>query len=172
MISKTFKIKKPKIINITTKEYKECSCFIFVGHYVSLHNNKPIKLGLVKLFLTNTSFLILHKKYDYDDINSSLFNGNINISINNVKRIYNRNNISIYVLTIDYGLSTLTVNNTIFNETKYIVCLEKKKENDNKNEKEYNIIKKNTLSSNINTIMKTPYFTIKLKSIMATIWNC
>ena len=171
MIGKTFKIKKPKLINILDTEYNELTCFIFVGNTISINNNNPIKLGLVKLFLNNTTFLILHKKYDYDDINPSLFNNN-NININTINRLYN--NITIYVLTINYGLNKITINNTIFNGKKYVLFLEKTNEEEKKKnvDHDYNIIAKNTLNSSLNTILTTPYFTIKLKYIMATIWNC
>ncbi len=161
-----FKIKKPKIINITNNDYKELTCFIFVANQLTINNNKQIKLGYIKLFLNNTSLFMLNKKYDYTDINPSLFNSNINI--NTIKRIYNRNNITIYVLNINFVEQTINLNNNIFSEKKYILFLKKNVEDEDEN---YDIIPNKNLNGHLNDILITPYFTIKLKYILSTIWN-
>ncbi len=161
-----FKIKKPKIINITNNDYKELTCFIFVANQLTINNNKQIKLGYIKLFLNNTSLFMLNKKYDYTDINPSLFNSNINI--NTIKRIYNRNNITIYVLNINFVEQTININNNIFSEKKYILFLKKNVEDEDEN---YDIIPNKNLNGHLNDILITPYFTIKLKYILSTIWN-
>jgi len=155
-----FKIKKPKIIHITNNDYKELTCFIFVTHNLNINSNKQIKLGLFKLFFYNTSFLILHNKYDYSDI-KPLFN---TININRINRLYNRNRITIYVLTIDFGLKQININNNIYNEKKYVLFLEK-------NLEDYRIITKQPLNSHLNNIFITPYFSITLKYIIGSIWN-
>jgi hypothetical protein len=157
----TFKIKKPKIINITNNNYKELTCFIFVAHQLNLNNKiKQLKLGLVKFFFNDMSFHILHGTYDSDI--KSLFD----IDIDTITRIYNRNCITIYVLNIDYSLQQITINNNVFSEKKFVLFLKKDEEEN------YGIIAKKTLNDSLNDILITPYFTIKLKYIISTIWNC
>jgi len=157
----TFKIKKTKIINIINNNYKELTCFIFVAHHLNLNNKiKQLKLGLVKFFFNDMSFHILHGKYDSDI--KSLFD----IDIDTITRIYNRNCITIYVLNIDYSLQQITINNNVFSEKKFVLFLKKDEEEN------YGIIAKKTLNGSLNDILITPYFTIKLKYIISTIWNC
>ena len=149
----SFKIKKPKIIKIINHNFNELTCFIFLSKKISLNNtNKKIKLCFFKLFLNQSNFHILHKKYDYSDV-KLLFDYE-------VIRIYNRNNIRIYIINLDYSLHKIEVEKNLFMEKKYLLFYETTSENN------YKLIDNNILNSNLNNVLRTPYFYIKLKYIL------
>lgn len=156
-----FIVKKPKIINIFNNNYTNLTCIIWAKYSLINKNNKTDKMKIfnLKLFYDKKLFTI-NKFLSKENISKKY-----NEKISNINLFYNRNNIKLYLVTIDSNTNTninlLKSYNKFFmyryidtdTDTKYI----------------YKQILKNSFNNHINEYLYTNYFSIKYKYLINTI---
>ena len=152
------KIKKSKIIDILYTDYEELTCIIFYSSYMNSNSNK-MTLFFSKIFLNEGSLWILKKKYEKEDIKRL-----IEFNFSEIKQLYNRNNIKIFCIKVDYNETIIKCYDKEFIYKKKCFFIEK--ENN-----EYKIIKSKSLNSHLNDKILTPYFSIKMKYLVKKLLN-
>jgi hypothetical protein len=151
------KIKKSKIIEILDTDYDELTCIIFYSSYMNINSNSnKMTLFFSKIFLNEGSFYILKKKYRKEDIQRF-----IEFDFSEIKQLYNRNNINIYCIRVDYNKNKIKFNNKEFNCKKECFFIEKQKQIN-----EYKRVKSVSLNGHLNKKIFTPYFSIKMKYLV------
>ena len=155
------KIKKSKIIDILDTDYEELTCIIFYSSYMNsnTNTNKNIDLFFYKIFINEGSLWILKKKYEKEDIKRL-----IEFNFSEIKQLYNRNNIKIFCIKVDYNETIIKCNDKEFIYKKKCFFIEKQNN-------EYKTINSKSLNSHLNDKILTPYFSIKMKYLVKNLLN-
>ena len=161
------KIKKSKIIEILDKNYEDLTCIIFYSSYMNSNNSNKLTLCFSKIFLKEGSFYIINKKYGKEDIQRL-----IEFDFRIVNHLYNRNNINIFCIRVDYNKNKIKFNNKEFICKKNCFFIEKQKQKQNNEYKyKYKTVKSNSLNGHLNEKILTPYFSIKMKYLVKELLN-
>tara|TARA_B110001469_G_C9472912_1_gene237546 strand:- start:211 stop:675 length:465 start_codon:yes stop_codon:yes gene_type:complete len=147
------KVVKPKIIDIVDYNYDNLTCVIVMSSSMYFKNTNKMGLLNTKLFMNSGSLFLVNKKYNNETIKRL-----INCDIIDIKNIYNRKSITIFIVIVDYSLNKIKIDDKEYICNKKCFFME--------NIDAPKLVKKKSLNEYANKKIIIPYFNIKMKNII------
>lgn len=147
------KVVKPKIIDIINHSYDNLTCVMVMSSNLYFKNLKKMGLLNTKMFMNSGQLFFVNKKYNKKSIKRL-----INCDIIDIKTIYNRNSITIFIVLIDYSVNIIKIDDKDYMSNKKCFFME--------DMDAPKLVKKASLNDYANKKIITPYFSIKMKNII------
>tara|TARA_B110001469_G_C9429354_1_gene218341 strand:- start:138 stop:602 length:465 start_codon:yes stop_codon:yes gene_type:complete len=144
---------KPKIIDIINHNYDNLTFVMVMSSSLYFKNSNKMGLLNTKLFMNSRSLFLVNKKYNEETIQRLL-----NCDIIDIKNIYNRNSITIFIVLIDYSLNKIKIDDKEYLCNKKCFFME--------DMDAPKLVNKASLNDYANKKIITPYFSIKMKNII------
>jgi len=144
---------KPKIIDIINHNYDNLTCVMVMSSSLYFKNSNKMGLLNTKMFMDNGSLFLVNKKYNEETIQRLL-----NCDLISIKKIYNRNCITIFIVIIDYSLNKIKIDDKDYMSNKKCFFME--------DMDAPKLVNKASLNDYANKKIITPYFSIKMKNII------
>ena len=144
---------KPKIIDIINNNYDNLTCVMVMSSNLYFKNSNKMGLLNTKMFMNSGQLFLVNKKYNKESIKRL-----INCDLIIIKKIYNRNCITIFIVIIDYSLNKIKIDDKEYICNKKCFFME--------NIDAPKLVKKKSLNEYANKKIIIPYFNIKMKNII------
>jgi hypothetical protein len=144
---------KPKIIDIINNNYDNLTCVMVMSSNLYFKNSNKMGLLNTKMFMNSGQLFLVNKKYNKESIKRL-----INCDIIDIKTIYNRNSITIFIVLIDYSINRIKIDDKDYMSNKKCFFME--------DMDAPKLVKKASLNDYANKKIITPYFSIKMKNII------
>ena len=147
------KVVKPKIIDIINNNYDNLTCVMVMSSSLYFKNSKKMGLLNTKMFMNSGQLFLVNKKYNEETIQRL-----INCDVIDIKNIYNRNSITIFIVLIDYSVNKIKIDDKDYMSNKKCFFME--------DMDAPKLVKKISLNDSATKKIITPYFSIKMKNII------